>query len=149
MFSRLIALFEPDPPTVVDTLTAAAALLVEAAAMDGRVDGVELDRIRAHLTGSFGLAPAEAEQVLDRARAANQKSVQLAGFARAVRDGMDDQGRIDLIEMVWDVALADGRIDEFEANLVRRVAGLIHVSDRDAGAARHRALARRAGPDRA
>ena len=50
-----------------------------------------------------------------------------------------------MIEMLWDVACADGVIHDFEANLVRRVAGLIHVSDRDSGAARKRALARMGG----
>ena len=47
--------------------------------------------------------------------------------------------------MMWDVACADGVIHDFEANLVRRVAGLIHVSDRDSGAARKRALVRMGG----
>jgi len=49
--------------------------------------------------------------------------------------------------MLWDVACADGEIHDYEANLVRRVAGLIHVSDRDSGQARKRAMIRQ-NPER-
>ena len=44
-----------------------------------------------------------------------------------------------LVELLWRVVLADGVVDDYEANLLRRVAGLIHVTDQDAGAARKRA----------
>jgi uncharacterized tellurite resistance protein B-like protein len=40
--------------------------------------------------------------------------------------------------MLWEVAYADGNVDDYEANLVRRVAGLLYVPDRDSGAARKR-----------
>ena len=43
-----------------------------------------------------------------------------------------------LVELLWRVVLADGVVDDYEANLIRRVAGLIHVSDAQAGAARKR-----------
>ena len=47
-----------------------------------------------------------------------------------------------MIEMLWEVAFADGRLDHFESNLIRRVGGLIFVSDRDRGDARKRVMAR-------
>jgi uncharacterized tellurite resistance protein B-like protein len=50
--------------------------------------------------------------------------------------------RIDLMEMLWEVVYADGELHHYEANLMRRLAGLLHVSDRDVGAARKRAQAR-------
>ena len=43
--------------------------------------------------------------------------------------------------MLWTVALADGVIHDYEANLVRRVCGLLYVSDRESGEARKRAQA--------
>jgi len=54
-----------------------------------------------------------------------------------------------MMEMLWEVAYADGRLHEYEASLARQVAGLIHVSDRDNGAARKRVLARLGLPDTA
>ena len=46
------------------------------------------------------------------------------------------------MEMLWEVAYADGELHDYEASLIRRVTGLLHVSDRDSGAARKRALDR-------
>ena len=48
-----------------------------------------------------------------------------------------------MIEMLWDVVYADGDLDDFEANMMRAVTGLLYVSDRDSGDARKRVLARR------
>jgi len=60
------------------------------------------------------------------------------------------EDRVRILEMVWAVAYADGSLHDFEASLARRVAGLLHVSDRDSGAARKRARARlEHGADRA
>ena len=50
--------------------------------------------------------------------------------------------RVELVEMLWEVVYADGRVDPFEANLLRRIGGLIYVSDRERGAARKRVAAR-------
>ena len=47
-----------------------------------------------------------------------------------------------MIEMLWEVALADGDIHHYESNLVRRVAGLLYVPDPESGAARKRVLQR-------
>jgi len=47
-----------------------------------------------------------------------------------------------LVEMLWDVVYADGELHDYEANLMRRVAGLLHVSDQESGAARKRVLGR-------
>ena len=58
------------------------------------------------------------------------------------RQSFSPAERIDLMEMLWEVVYADGRLDEYEANLLRRIAGLIHVGDGDSGAARKRVLAR-------
>ncbi len=47
--------------------------------------------------------------------------------------------KIMLIELLWQIVLADGVVDDYEANLMRRVAGLIHVTDQQAGQARKKA----------
>ena len=48
-----------------------------------------------------------------------------------------------LIELLWQIVLADGVVDDYEANLMRRVAGLIHVTDQQAGLARKKPKRRR------
>lgn len=121
---------------------AAAAVLVEAAALDGHVDEAERLRIVEMLAGHFQLSVDESRSLLSEASQLAAQSVQLSGFARTLKDGLDPAGRLRLIEMLWEVAYADGHLHEYEANLVRRIAGLIHVPDQDAGAARKRVMAR-------
>lgn len=60
-----------------------------------------------------------------------------------IKDRFDEKERIRLVEMLWEVVYADGQAHDYEANLLRRIAGLIYVADRDSGAARKRVLARR------
>ncbi len=55
---------------------------------------------------------------------------------------MEPASRIRLIEMLWEVAYADGKLDPDEDVLLRRVAGLIYISDEDRIAARQRVLSR-------
>jgi len=68
--------------------------------------------------------------------------VDIVRFSRAVKDAIPHEERIWLIERVWEVAQADGVMDEFEANLVRRLCGLLYVSDKDSGLAKRRVLNR-------
>ena len=99
--------------------------------------------IRTLLADRFGLSRAETDRLVDAAADAQDRSVGLYRHIRHVTDAYDADARIGLIEMLWEVAYADGRLDPQEDALVRRIAGLVHVSDQDRGAARKRVLARR------
>jgi uncharacterized tellurite resistance protein B-like protein len=125
-----------------DVQAAAVALLVEAAVMDGDFGEAERQAIAGLIESRFGFEGAAAEELIALGEEAVENSNQLYAFTRVLKTGFDFEDRIEMVEMLWDVACADGEIHDFEANLVRRVAGLIHVSDRDSGAARKRALAR-------
>ena len=128
-----------------DVQVAAVALLVEAAVMDGDFDEAERKAIARLIESRFGLEGADVEELIALGEEAVARSHQLYAFTRVLKTGFDFEDRIEMIEMLWDVACADGEIHDFEANLVRRIAGLIHVSDRDSGTARKRALARMGG----
>ena len=67
---------------------------------------------------------------------------QLLGFTRTIKDRYSLEERIELIEMIWEVVYADGELHDYEANLLRRLGGLLYVSDRERGDARKRVLAR-------
>ncbi len=121
---------------------AAAALLVEAGNMDGRMDDAELESIQRLLARRFDHDETRAADLMERARNAMTDSVQLYPYARQVKDSLDHDARVELLEMLWEVVYADGVLDDYEANLMRRLAGLIHVPDRESGLARKRALAR-------
>lgn len=125
-----------------DLALAAAALLVEAASLDDDFSDGERRTILDLLEQRFGLSEAAARTLVERASTAVADSVQLYGFTRTLKDRLDPHERVRIIEMLWEVACADGRIDDYEAGLVRRVAGLLFVPDKGSGEARRRVLAR-------
>lgn len=156
MFARLKALLSGGGPPSKggapqeshnedDLRLASAALLVEAACMDGQVDEAELETIASLLRSQFDLNEREAEELLESGREAASESSQLYAFTRIIKDRFSDDERVRMIEMLWQVAYADGHLHHYESNLVRRVAGLIYVPDRESGEARKRVL-RRLGP---
>ena len=121
---------------------AAAALLVEAACMDGHFDGDERDAVCAALGAHFGLSDAETHTLIEEAEAAHHEATDLHRFTRAINDRYDHADRLAVMEMLWEVVYADGRLHAYEANLIRRVGGLLHITDRERGEARKRVLAR-------
>lgn len=121
---------------------AAAALLVEAAQMDDRYEDQERAKIAQLMKAHFGLSEEEVESLLVEAQRRVGESIQLFGFTRIVMARFSYDERVQLMEMLWEVAYADGKLHDYEASLIRRIAGLIHVPDRDNGDARKRALGR-------
>ena len=121
---------------------AAAALLVEAARLDHSFDGVEREAIESALRRKFGLDDEECATLIEEASVAQEDSNQLFGFTLAVKQNFTQEERIELIEMLWEVVYADGELHHYEANLLRRIGGLIYVSDRDRGLARKRVIDR-------
>jgi len=132
-------------PRIGELELAAAALLVEAARMDGRYDDGEREAIARLIAGKFGLDNEGALRLIDAAGRAMDEAHDLWGFARVVKDRFSHDERVELIEMLWEVVYADGELHEYEASLLRRIGGLIYVSDQDRGAARKRVLDRRGG----
>ena len=125
-----------------DLQIAVAGLLVEVAHMQDDFDPAERATIRRLLAKRFGLSDADVDALIETADRRVQEAGDFWTFARVVKDRFDEAQRIAMIEMMWEVAYADGRLDDFEASLLRRVAGLIYVEDFDSGAARKRVLAR-------
>lgn len=150
MLERLKRLFsepagpEPQPRAhdFEERQLAAAALLVEAATMDGHFDAAERASVESLIRGRFQLDAATAADLLEEAERAASASVQWHGFTRAIKDGFDHAERVELIEMLWAVAYADGQLHDYEASLLRRITGLLYVTDRESGEARKRVLAR-------
>jgi uncharacterized tellurite resistance protein B-like protein len=145
MFSALMRMLEsPAPAQAQDLHLSVAVLLLEAARQDDDFDAAERAMIDHLLTARFGLAPAECAALVRAAQAQASQMTQLHGHTSHIAQAMAPEERIQLVEMLWDVAYADGVLDPEEDLLIRRVSGLIYVSDRDRVLARQRVLARRA-----
>lgn len=139
LIERKAVAVAPDGHHTVDELhLAAAALLVHAASADASFDDVERAHILDIAMNHLELSREEAETLLAAAEQAADQSPQLLGFTRAIKDNFDEEERIRLIEMLWEVVYADGQVDDHESHLMRRIGGLLYVSDRDRGLARRR-----------
>ncbi len=140
MFSKIKSLFS-GPSAVeadkgIDPQLAATALLIEAARADQDYDATERERVIAILGQRFSMNETEISELLVLAESRQEDSVNLHGFTRQVKDGWTEEERLGLIELLWEIAYADGKIHAYEDHLIRRVAGLIYVTDRERGEAR-------------
>ena len=143
MFTSLLRLLSvPEPSSLPDLRLSVAVLLLEAARQDDAFDARERAMIQKLLTSRFALSSEDCARLMAAAEARVAQMVQLHGHTSEIAAEMTPQERIELIEMLWDVAYADGVLDPEEDLMIRRIAGLIYVSDRDRVLARQRVLAR-------
>ena len=125
-----------------DLPLAVAALLLELARMDDKVNAVERQTIEQLVARMFSLEPESVRSLVERADREVQRSTQNFPFTQQICHHASADMRVQIIEMLWTVAYADGALDPDEDALIRQVAGLIQVSDWERGAARKRALAK-------
>lgn len=119
---------------------AVAALMIEAARMDNQFDDAERATIERLLAERFHLPAGEVKSLVAAAERTVDRSAQLFPFTQKIVRSLTPETRAGILEMLWKVAYADGVLDPHEDMLLRRVAGLIHVPDRERGLARQRAL---------
>jgi uncharacterized tellurite resistance protein B-like protein len=110
---------------------ASGALLITAGTIDGDFDVSEKRKVKALLERRFDLGPGEVRQLFEESAARERDAVDLYRFTSVLCRELDQDGRKRIVEMLWEVVMADGAVDEFESNLVWRVAELIGVSTRD------------------
>ena len=106
--------------------------------MDDQFDAAERETIERLLGARFEMSEQATRDLLDRADAMARQSSQIHPFTRLAVERMTPEERIRLIEMLWEVAYADGVLDAHEDAMIRKVAGLLYVSDFARGAARRR-----------
>jgi uncharacterized tellurite resistance protein B-like protein len=130
------------PQSAPDRRLAVAVLLMEAAYRDDTFSEDERAVIARLLKEKFTLTDAECARLLGDAEDINTSMTQLHPYTRVVFEQMDPNERIELIEMMWEVAYADGVLDPEEDALIRRLGNLIYITDRERVLARQRVLAR-------
>jgi uncharacterized tellurite resistance protein B-like protein len=124
-----------------DYRVAVAALLVHAATVDGNFSDTERDTLTALLKRRFDLDDAATARLIEYATAADQDAIDLYHFTRVLNRSLDESARLRMIEMMWEIAYADGAITQFEDNLIWRVADLLGVSSQERIALRQRVAA--------
>ena len=115
-------------------------LMIEAAYTDGQIDKTELDKIKLSLINTFAENPEEVDQVLEHSINNKNNSKSLHHYTSYINKNFDSDKKLLLIEALWEIILSDGQVHDFESNLIRRLSGLLYISDVNSGNARKRAL---------
>ena len=129
-----------DQNTDSKNLELLCGLMIEAAYTDGNIDEIELNKIKASLVNTFNEDLNEVNDVLDEAINNKNNSKSLHSYTSFINKNFTNEKKLYLIEALWEIVLSDGKLDDFESNLIRRLAGLLYISDVDSGNARKRAL---------
>jgi len=122
--------------TEIDILS---GLMIEAANSDGEVTQEELNKISHSLINVFKEDPKAVEVSLTKAFENKDNSNSLYYYTSKLNKSYSNENKIKLIEVLWEIILADDEIHDFETNLIRRLAGLLYVSDVECGNAKIRA----------
>ena len=123
-----------------EDIQAVIILLLEAYQIDGDTGKIELEYIKRLLINKFNFTPGQAEKNLLEALEKSDERIEIFSQIKIILNEMNHEERIDVIEMMWGVILSDGIIDDFEANLMRRMNGLLYVSGEESALAKQRAL---------
>ncbi|OHC74386.1 MAG: hypothetical protein A3G18_09100 [Rhodospirillales bacterium RIFCSPLOWO2_12_FULL_58_28] len=121
---------------------AAAALLSEAACVDGHFVNKERKIITSLLMSRFGLNEAEADTLIEEGMKTADKSTHLCGFTGLIKSRFSHKERVSMVEMLWEVIYADKYLHSYEAKLMCHISELVHISDRESGDARKRVITR-------
>ena len=123
-----------------EDIQAVIILLLEACQVDGDTGKIELEYIKKLLINKFNFTPDQAEKNLIEALEKSDERIEIFSQIKIILNEMNHEERIDVIEMMWGVILSDGIVDDFEANLMRRMNGLLYVSGEESALAKQRAL---------
>ena len=116
-----------------------SGLMIEAANTDGEVTQEELNKISHSLINTFKEDPKAVEVSLTKAFENKDNSKSLYYYTSKLNKSYSNENKIKLIEVLWEIILADNEIHDFETNLIRRLAGLLYISDVECGNAKIRA----------
>ena len=124
----------------VKALSSIVALLVEAASVDGNIGGEEKSHISLILKKQLNIEETEANKILQEAIIKSEDQIEIWSKTHDIRKEMEYEERLKIVELMWEIVLVDQVLDVFESQLMRRVAGLLFVSDFDSGSCKKRAI---------
>ncbi len=117
-------------------------LMIEAAYSDGQIDESELNKIKTCLINVFEENEEDVDQMLKEAINNKNNTKSLHHYTSFINKNFNEDKKLLLIETLWEIVLSDGEIHDFESNVIRRLAGLLYISDVNSGNAKKRALSK-------
>ncbi len=119
---------------------ATAALLIEMTRVDYEVKDIELAHTLSVLQQHFDITTEETSELLRLAEMEADQATTYHEFTSLINNSYSGEQKAQIIELLWEVAYADGEIEKYEDHLVRKIADLLYVKHRDFIAAKHRVL---------
>ena len=113
---------------------AVVVLLLRAANIDGKKDEQEIEAIKRLIIQQFNYDEEKADMLITSASEKEESSADLFEWSKIINDHYDLDSKKIVFSMMCEIICADGLIDPFESNLIRRLSGLLYISDKDAGA---------------
>jgi len=110
---------------------AATALLIHVISLDGEPSEREKRKLHSLVESQFGLDRGTADKLIASATLVEGEAVDLYHFTSLLNRALDEDGRRRVIEMMWEIVYADGRVSDFESNLLWRAADLLGISARE------------------
>ncbi|MFC3050357.1 tellurite resistance TerB family protein [Kordiimonas pumila] len=129
--SQLLGFAEKEAGAPNDLALATAALLVQVSVADGDFSAEEHSRLEECLMAHFHLDATTVAGLVERAARDQADATCLYAFTRTIAHELDQQGRQDIVRLLWQVALVDDSLDNVEANVIAKIAGLLGVSTAD------------------
>ncbi|KAA0698707.1 hypothetical protein DTW90_13090 [Neorhizobium sp. P12A] len=133
--------FAPDDPRI-----AVAALCIQVMEADGKVEATEQKKLRKLLHDQYGLDGKQLEALIAAGEEAENEAVDYFRFTSDLKRHLNNDQRVELIGILWDIVYADGERSEMEDHAIWRIADLLGVSGRERIMKRQEAAARVPGP---
>ena len=119
---------------------AVVVLLLRAANIDGKKDEQEIEAIKRLSIQQFNYDKEKADMLITSASEKEESSADLFEWSKIINDHYDLDSKKIVFSMMCEIICADGLIDPFESNLIRRLSGLLYISDKDAGAIKKKVM---------
>ena len=116
----------------INTYIKIAALLIHAAKIDENYTEAEKEIIKKVIVQLNGVELNESEKLLKIAEKVEENSNQIVEFTKEIKK-YSMEFRLKIIEIIWKIVYSDGASDNYESNLIRRICGLLYISDKDNG----------------
>ena len=118
---------EPEAETTSPDQLATAALLIEVMVIDGDLDDQEMQAIAGTLSNMLHLSKEQIDQLIELSKEEVAEATSLYQFTKEINEHFDIEKKLSLMTAMWRVAFADGHLDKYEENIIRRVADLLHI----------------------
>ena len=118
---------EPETGLTSPDQLATAALLIEVMVIDVDLDDQEMQSIAGTLSNMLHLSKEQIDQLIELSKEEVADATSLYQFTKEINEHFDIEKKLSLMTAMWRVAFADGHLDKYEENIIRRVADLLHI----------------------